>query len=567
MSNTALYSDCKGSSPSTESAVIASEDVEAEASAPITFNEQTNYVPRKTIITIFLACSTVDLIAIMDQTTLAASLSIIGEALDASDKTSWISGGYFVTSTCFQLLYGRLSDVWSRKHVLYAGLAIFFFGSLAASLAQTATQLIIFRAFTGIGGGGLVTVVQLIVSDVVPLRTRGKYQGILGAVVALSNGLGPVIGGLLATHASWRWIFRLNLPLTALTVCCVMFFLPLRKVTGDWKRKLQAIDFFGALLALGGTSLLLLGLTWGGGERPWRSAPVVGTITGGGLLCVTFVVWQWKGTAYPLVPMHIFRSGIVNGACITMFLHGWNILVQLYYIPVFYQLAMGYSALKAAAMLLPITIMASVSSTLSGLVVHWLGRYRESILFGWVAWAVGLGLFSTLDASSGLGKQIGYALLTGVGLGNTLQPALIAIQAGVARRDMAVTTSFRNFTRNLGGTLGLAIAGTILTNLLTTTTTALALSPTDHTLFLRNPTTYLANLPAAEAAQLRAAILPVYQQGFRIIFRIGAGMAAVAVVVVWALIPQVELEVSSPKEEGCEGLGPGAEPAERKGGE
>ncbi|RAK71508.1 putative MFS drug transporter [Aspergillus fijiensis CBS 313.89] len=543
MSNTALYSDSKGGSPNIESAVIASEDVEADASAPITFNEQTNYVPRKKIITIFLACSTVDLIAIMDQTTLAASLSIIGEALDASDKTSWISSGYFVTSTCFQLLYGRLSDVWSRKHVLYAGLAIFFLGSLASSLAQTATQLIIFRAFTGIGGGGLVTVVQLIVSDVVPLRTRGKYQGILGAVVALSNGLGPVIGGLLATHASWRWIFRLNLPLTALTVCCVVFFLPLRKVTGDWKSKLRAIDFFGALLALGGTSLVLLGLTWGGGERPWRSAPVVGTIAGGGVGCLAFVGWQWKGTACPLVPMHIFRSGIVNGACITMFLHGWNILVQLYYIPVFYQLAMGYSALRAAAMLLPITIMASVSSTLSGLVVHWLGRYREPILFGWVAWAVGLGLFSTLDASSsGLGKQIGYALLTGVGLGNTLQPALIAIQAGVARRDMAVTTSFRNFTRNLGGTLGLAVAGTILSNLLTQASTSLPLTPSDRATFLRSPTAYLANLPATDAAQLRAAILPIYQQAFRVIFRIGAGMAAVAVVVVWALIPQVALE-------------------------
>ncbi|RMJ28671.1 transporter [Aspergillus sp. HF37] len=160
------------------------------------FNEQTNYVPQRTIITIFLACSTVDLIALMDQTTLAASLSIIGNALHASDQTSWISGAYFVTSTCFQLLYGRLSDIWSRKLVLFVGLVIFFLGSLAASLAQTALQLIIFRAFTGVGGGGLMTVAQMIVSDVVPLRERGKYQGILGAVVALANGIGPVIGGL-----------------------------------------------------------------------------------------------------------------------------------------------------------------------------------------------------------------------------------------------------------------------------------------------------------------------------------------------------------------------------------
>lgn len=394
----------------------------------------------KLMVQIFLACSTVDLIALMDQTTLAASLSIIGNALGASDKTSWISGGYFVTSTCFQLLYGRLSDIWSRKLVLFVGLAIFFFGSLAASLAQTATQLIIFRAFTGVGGGGLMTVAQMIVSDVVPLRERGKYQGILGAVVAIANGIGPVIGGALASinADSWRWIFRLNLPLTAICTLAVFFFMPLRKVEGDWKAKLKAVDFVGAGLALGGTAVLLLGLNWGGGEYAWKSAHVIATLVVGAAVSVGFVLWQWKGASTPLVPMHIFKSKIVNGACLTMFVNGWNFLVQVYYIPTFYQLVFNYSTVKAGAMLLPITlfqstscslllrhdmlIWAAVSSTVSGLVVHWVGRYRECILFGWMIWAVGLGLFSTLDENSGVGKQIGYGILTGVGVGNTLQP-------------------------------------------------------------------------------------------------------------------------------------------------
>jgi MFS family permease len=324
--------------------------------------------------------------------------------------------------------------------VLFVGLGIFFFGSLAASLAQSATQLIVFRAFTGVGGGGLMTVAQMIVSDVVPLRERGKYQGILGAVVAIANGIGPVIGGALSSISddSWRWIFRLNLPLTALTTICVLFFMPLRKVTGDWKLKLKAIDFVGASLALAGTAVLLLGLTWGGGEYPWDSAHVIATLVIGLAVCVFFVLWQWKGARYPLVPMHIFKSRIVNGACLTMFINGWNFLVQVYYIPTFYQLVFNYSTVKSGAMLLPITLMQSesnpapnhlrkltgsaVSSTVSGLVVHWVGRYRECILFGWMIWAVGLGLFSTLDESSGLGKQIGYGILTGVGVGNTLQP-------------------------------------------------------------------------------------------------------------------------------------------------
>lgn len=224
------------------------------------------------------------------------------------------------------------------------GLGIFFLGSLAASLAQTATQLIIFRAFTGVGGGGLMTVAQMIVSDVVPLRERGKYQGILGAVVAIANGIGPVIGGALASISpgSWRWIFRLNLPLTVITTLCVAFFMPLRKVVGDWKVKLKAIDFAGAAIALGGTAVLLLGLNWGGGEYAWGSAHVIATLVVGAAVCAGFVGWQWKGTRFPLVPMHIFKSRIVNGACLTMFINGWNFLVQVYYIPTFYQLVFGY---------------------------------------------------------------------------------------------------------------------------------------------------------------------------------------------------------------------------------
>ncbi|GMF79020.1 unnamed protein product [Aspergillus oryzae] len=357
-----------------------------------------------------------------------------------------------------------------------------------STIITTATQLIVFRAFTGVGGGGLMTVAQMIVSDVVPLRERGKYQGILGAVVAIANGIGPVIGGALSSinEDSWRWIFRLNLPLTAITTLCVLFFMPLRKVTGDWKMKLKAIDFIGAFLALGSTAVLLLGLTWGGGEYPWASAHVIATIVVGFAVAVGFVIWQWKGDTYPLVPMHIFKSRIVNGACLTMFINGWNFLVQVYYIPTFYQLVFGHLSL--------IKILA-VSSTVSGLVVHWVGRYRECILFGWMIWAVGLGLFSTLDESSGLGKQIGYGLLTGVGVGNTLQPSI----------------------------------------------SSLGLTQSETRSFLSSPQNYLSKLPQAEAERARSLLIPAYQKGFRIIFLIGAALAAVAFVLAFWLMPQVTL--------------------------
>ncbi|KAF5497611.1 Efflux pump dotC [Colletotrichum siamense] len=491
-----------------------------------TFNEQTNYVSKVKVITIFLACASVDLVALMDQTTLAASLSIVGNYLHAGQQLSWLANGYFITSTVGQLLYGRLSDIWSRKVILMVGLAIFGLGSLASSLAQTATQLIIFRCFTGLGGGGLMTVAQMI-----------------GAVTALANGIGPVIGGTLSSKGgdSWRWIFRLNLPLTALSAVCALFFMPLRKVTGDWKVKTRAIDVVGILLALAGTTSLMLGLTWGGGEYPWASAAVLTTLLVGFFICVVFVLWQWKGPRYPLVPLDIFRARMTIGACITMAINGWNFVVQVYYIPTFYQLVYNYGATRSGVMLLPITLVQTASSTLSGLIVHWVGRYRECILFGWLCWSVGLGLMSTLDETSGLGKQIGYSLLIGVGVGNTLQPALVAIQAGVPRKDMAVVTSFRNFVRNLGATFGLAICGTILNNIVKSSVNDLDLSVEQRDSLLSNPQQYISSLSDEDAQRIRAVLAPAYQKSFKVIFELGSGLAAGAFFVAWFLMPHIDL--------------------------
>jgi hypothetical protein len=309
------------------------------------------------------------------------------------------------------------------------------------------------------------------------------------------------------------------------------------------RRKLKAIDFFGAILALGGTVVVVLGLTWAGSQYAWDSAAVIAPLVGGFCTCVAFVLWQWKGARYPLVPLHVFRHRIVNGACLTMMVNGWNFLVQMYYIPSFYQLVYNYSAVRSAALLLPITLLQTAASTVSGLVVHWTGRYRESILVGWACWAIGLGLYSTLGPDDGLGKQIGYAVLTGVGCGNTLQPALIAVQAGVPRKDMAVVTSFRNFARNLGGSVGLAVAGSILNNVVAAGVRTLQLDEREVAALLRSPRDFLiAHGDDGEAARVRAVLVPAYRHGFRIIFRIGAALAVLAWIVCFVLMPQVELE-------------------------
>ena len=239
-----------------------------------------------------------------------------------------------------------------------------------------------------------------------------------------------------------------------------------------------------------------------------------------------------------------------------MFVNGWNFLTQIYYIPSFYQLVYGYSAVKSGALLLPITLTQSKSrkisrscdadrtkalfSTLSGLIVHKTGRYRECLLVGWAVWAIGLGLISTLDTPS-LGKQIGYGLLAGLGLGNTLQPSLIAMQAGVDRKHMAVVTAFRNFIRNLGGTLGLAISGTIINNAVRTSLTPYGLSRSDIRLLLDSPVMFRDRSGEQRMEMVRLALSTAYQEGFKIVFIVGAVLNALAFVAAWFLIPQVQL--------------------------
>ncbi|PNS17607.1 hypothetical protein CAC42_3002 [Sphaceloma murrayae] len=513
--------------------------------SPPVFNEQTNYVPTKQIVTVFVACAIVEFVALMDQNTLAAALPVVSSYLRAGSLQAWISGAYFVTTTAFTLVFGRLSDIWSRKVVLLGGLLVFFLGSLAASLSQTATQLIIFRAFTGIGGGGLATVAQAIVSDVVPLRERGKWQGILGASVAIAHGVGPVVGGAFVELGgdSWRWIFRINLPLSVIVTLCVVLMMPLKKVHGSWLVKFKAVDWAGMLLTLAASTLLVLGLIWAGGDYPWSSANVIASLVAGVVVAAFFVLWQWKGARLPLVPIYIFKSGLVNGACLTHFINGWNTYVQIYYIPSFYQLALGYTPIRSAIMLLPLTVTQTVASTTSGLVVYWTGRYRESILFGWVVWSVGLGLYSTIDETTGIGKQVGFAILTGFGIGQTLQPSLVAIQAAVDRKDMAVVTCTRNFLRSLGGVLGLAVSGTILNNVLRASVSDLGLS-SDQIQSLLNARDSINELASSSAGRedLRLAVLAGYKDGFRIIFLSLAGLAAAATPLAFFLMPQTKLE-------------------------
>ncbi|KAI9618112.1 hypothetical protein H4Q26_012455 [Puccinia striiformis f. sp. tritici PST-130] len=463
---------------------------------------------------VFLACCLTDVCCLLDYTSLAIALPAVAKDLNAGSTSSWIASAYYVTSSSCQLLYSHLSDVWSRKVVLLALLVIFFLGSLASSLATSAQQLIIFRAITGIGGGGLMTVAQVIVSDVVSLRQRGKYQGILGAATAISNGIGPLLGASFAHGNRWRWIFRINMPL-AIYAASLQYFHATEE--GFWK--LGQIDFAGSALTLTSTCLFILGLTWAGVRYPWSSQQVVIPLCFSALTAGLFVIWQWKFASIPVMPLRIFTSPIVCGVLLTQAVNGWAGLSLTFYLPQFYQLIYGYSPLKSACLLIPITVSQTFTSTLSGLVITWTGNYRVSILSGWAIWTAGLSLISTLREDSNLARQLSYSILTGIGIGCTFQSSLVAIQGAVKPRDASVVTAARGFFRNLFATVGLNNkAKRILQNE--------GFEADLISEILNSPRAALEGL--ANQEDRRAQLLAAYRSAFRAVFLFSTGLAAMS---------------------------------------
>ncbi|KAI6246447.1 Efflux pump FUS6 [Erysiphe necator] len=532
---------------------------EKPASTDLSLTERTPPLSRRKLITVFLTCSAIGFTSFLDQSTLAVALPIIGASLGASDQVSSIAAAYYITSTSFQLLYGRLSDIWSRKLILILGLAIFFLGSLGTSLAKNFSQVIIFRAITGIGGGSLVTVAQIIVGDVVSLRERGRWQGIVGSAIAVTYGIGPIIGGHLASRSSnsWRWIFRINLFTSAFTILMVLAFLPQKKVEGNWKTKLKTIDFFGTILSLAGSSLTIIGLSFGGEIFPWQSPQFIVIITLGGLIMAAFLLWEWKGAKLPLIPLSMFNSRMIKATSLVTFIGGWNFYVQVFFIPSFYNLAYGYSPSKAAAMLLPVTVVQTVSSTLGGLVVTWRGRYRESLIFGYTLWCVSLGLHSSLRPSTSLAQQLIYGFLLGFGSGLTFQPSLIAIQSAVSVEFMAVVTGVRSFIRDIAGTFGLAIAGSIINIMIRkallkiTANGQAVLSSQQINEIQKNPSlprSIIDPVILENVDKIRSLVVSAYFEGFRRIFYLGTALGFVAIVTTIFFIPQVELSAEENNE-------------------
>ncbi|TFK32430.1 major facilitator superfamily domain-containing protein [Crucibulum laeve] len=511
-------------------------------STSVRLTDQTNLLPVRKIVAAFLGLALCIVVSTLDSVIVATAIPTISASFDAGAVVSLVPASYLLTSTSFQPLYGRFSDIFGRKTALCTAMTIFMIGNLLAGFSRSIVQLIVFRGIAGSGGGGIISMVQIVISDIVSLRERGKYQGILGGVIAIGYAIGPIIGGALAQKVTWRWCFWISIPTSVCAMSVVVFLLPLKPVVGSMRSKLLVVDYVGAILTLGGCALVIFPLIWGGVTFPWKSAVVLAPLCSGFVVVVLFCLWEWKGARLPIIPMHIFKHSTVCGVYITMFVNGFVYFSSLYYLPQFFQVVLGYDPIRAGIFLIPVLVSQMVATWIAGIIVSHTGRYRIIIYLGFSIWSIACGLISTVTPQSHKSVLVIYMLLAGIGTGNTLQTTTVAAQASVERQDMSVVTAFRNFIQMLGGTLALAIGSTFINNSLRSSMVDLSL-PSD---MISRVIDSLTKLSFPEQLGLSNTLAmdilnAGYAKGFKSVFLLNASLTAMATVVSVLMIKHKEL--------------------------
>ena len=397
-------------------------------------------------------------LAALDQTIVATALPTIAGELGGLEQLSWVVTAYLLTSTASAPLYGKVSDMYGRKIVFQFAIVTFLVGSVLAGMSQSMVQLIGFRAIQGLGAGGLIVMTMTIVGDVVSPRERGRYQGYIGSVFALSSIAGPLLGGFFVDNLSWRWVFYINVPigLAALFVTATVLNLPFRRVD-------HPVDYLGAGLLVGGVTSLLLVMVWGGSQYEWGSPEIVG-LSVFALVMLGLFILQERRVVEPILPLRLFRDRTFAITSATGFIVGVGMFGAIVFLPLFLQVVMGASATNSGLLLLPLMGGVVTTSIVSGRLITRTGRYKIYPLVGTSLMALGMWLLSTMSPATTLLQASVYMLILGTGMGMVLQVLVIAVQNAVEARDLGVATSSATFFRSLGGSFGTALFGAILTS-------------------------------------------------------------------------------------------------------
>lgn len=396
------------------------------------------------------------LLAALDQTIVSTALPTIVGELNGLEHLSWVVTAYMLAATIGMPIYGKAGDLFGRKGVFQFAIVVFLLGSVLCGIAQDMTQLILFRALQGIGGGGLMIGAQAIVADVVSPRDRGRYMGLIGGVFGLASVAGPILGGFFTDQLDWRWIFYINLPLGAVALVAVAMALTLPKPTGA-KPKL---DYAGTVLLATASTCLVLLTSWGGSEYDWSSPVIIGLGVGAVAAAALFVVAERRASE-PIIPLSLFRDRnfvLASAIGITV---GIAMFAAVAYLPTFMQMVSGATATESGLLMLPIIAGMLTTSITTGRLISATGRYKIWPIIGTLTITVGIVLLSQMDADTPYAYNAAAMLVLGLGVGMVMQNLVLIVQNSAPHEHLGAATSGANYFRQIGASFGIAVFGSI----------------------------------------------------------------------------------------------------------
>src|SRR4051794_24353852 len=409
---------------------------------------------RRTLLT-FSGLLLAMLLASLDQTIVSTALPTIVGELGGIDRLAWVVTAYMLAATVTIPLWGRLSDLYGRKRLFQAAIAVFLAGSALSGAAQSLGELIAFRALQGLGAGGLMTLAMAIVADIVAPRERGRYQGYIQMVFVLASVGGPLLGGLFADHLSWRWVFYVNLPIGVVALTVVTATLE-RAAT----RRRPRIDWSGAALLAAGLTTILLLMTWGGRQFAWASTAAAALALAALALLAAFVARERRAPE-PILPLRLFRDPVFDVVSAVLFLTTCAVFAAIVFTPLYLQIVTGAGAPGPGLRPLPLLPAAAASTAVSGRLISRTGRYKRFPVAGLALMAAGLLLLATMDRGTTRTTTSLFLVVFGLGFGMVSQVLTVAVQNAVDRRDIGIATGSANLFRALGGSLGVALFGAI----------------------------------------------------------------------------------------------------------
>jgi EmrB/QacA subfamily drug resistance transporter len=397
-------------------------------------------------------------LASLDQTIVGTALPRIIADLGGFSQYTWVLTSYLVATTVTVLIAGKLSDLFGRKWVLMSAIVIFITGSILCGLSSTMNQLIIFRGIQGIGAGAIMGLTFIIIGDLFPPSERGKYAGFLSGVFGISSVIGPTLGGFITDNLSWHWIFFINIPLGILIVVLFIFFFP--HLRPDIKK--PRVDYLGISTMVMAVVPLMLALSLGGVDYEWSSPLIIGMLVFSFMMALVFI-WIESRVPEPILPLWLFKNNIVTISSLIMFIIGFGMFSAIIFVPLYFQGVLGTTATASGTFLTPMMLGVVFGALASGqLLSRAGGHYRLQGGIGIIIMLIGMFLLSRMTAETSNATAVRNIVIMGLGLGINMPLFLIAVQNAVPHSVMGIATSTNAFFRTIGGTLGLAIVGSIM---------------------------------------------------------------------------------------------------------